>query len=245
MMRPILLVVALICYAAFFASFAYLVGFVGGFDFMPTHVDKGLAAPPSIAALINLALIALFGVQHSVMARQGFKRGWKRVVPEPIERSVYCLSAALALAAMFLFWHPIAGSLWTVENELARTIIWALFWLGWGVVFVSTWLLSHFELFGLQQAWNHMRGIEARPMTMKTPLFYKLVRHPIYSGFFIAFWATPDMTYSHLLLAVGFTVYIAVGIMHEERDLVAMYGEEYLVYRRRVGAILPGIGKRA
>lgn len=240
-----MMAVSLACYAAFFAAFLYLVGFVGGFDVMPTHVNKGLSASPGLAAAIDVGLIALFGLQHSIMARQGFKRDWTKVIPAPIERSVYCFATVLALTALFVFWHPIAGSVWSIESEFGRTAMWALFWAGWGILFVSTWLLNHFELFGLQQAWHHLRGIERAPIAMRTPLFYKFVRHPLYTGFLIAFWATPEMTYGHLLMAVGFTIYILIGIAHEERDLVDQFGEEYIVYRRSVGTFFPGIGRKA
>ena len=241
--RVLVMAVSLICYAAFFASFVYLVGWVGGFDFMPTHINKGLEAPVMTAVLINIGLIALFGIQHSVMARPGFKAAWTKMIPAASERSIYCLMTAVVLGAMFHFWAPIEGSLWSVQNETARMVIWGLFWLGWGILFISTWLLNHFELFGLQQAWHNLTGKEAADPEMRTPLFYKLVRHPIYTGFFIAFWATPDMTYSHLLGAVGFTVYIMIGISYEERDLLDVFGEQYAEYRKRVGAFIPGIGK--
>ncbi|MGI8943500.1 MAG: methanethiol S-methyltransferase [Qipengyuania sp.] len=245
MARPLYLTIALLCYAAFFAAFLYLVGFVGGFDFMPTHVDKGLDAPPVVAGLVNAGLIALFGIQHSVMARQGFKRVWSKIVPKPVERSVYCLATVLALVALFAFWHPLPGTVWAIENEIGRAAMWAAFWAGWGILFVSTWLLNHFELFGLQQAWLHLRGREAEPFRMRTPLFYKWVRHPLYTGFLIAFWATPVMTWGHLLLAGGFTIYILIGIAHEERDLIDLFGEEYVAYRRSVGTLIPGVGRRA
>lgn len=243
--RASIMAAAVLCYAAFFAAFVYLIGFVAGLDILPTHVDKGLTAPPATAAIIDLGLIALFGVQHSIMARQGFKAGWTRIVPAPLERSVFCLGSAVVLVVMFVFWHPIAGSVWSVENPTLRIALWALSGAGWAILFVSTFLINHFELFGLAQAWRHVRGQQAQPYKFVTPLFYKVVRHPLYSGFVIAFWATPEMTYSHLLLAVGFTIYILIGIWHEERDLVGYYGEEYLAYRRKVGALLPGIGKRA
>ena len=233
------------CYAAFFGAFVYLVGFVAGFDPLPTHVDKGLSGPVGQAVLVNLALIALFGVQHSVMARPGFKARWTKIVPEPLERSVYCLASALALIALFAFWHPIAGTVWSVQDEAARIALWALFFAGWGVLFIATHLINHWELFGLAQAWRHFRGTEAAPQTFRTPLFYRWVRHPIYSGFLLAFWATPEMSYGHLLLAVGFSVYIFIGIAHEERDLIAHYGETYADYRKRVGMVFPGIGRRA
>ncbi|MGQ7829592.1 methanethiol S-methyltransferase [Altererythrobacter sp. Z27] len=241
--RLVIMALALVCYAAFFASFVYLVGWVGGFEFMPTHVDKGLSAAPATAALINIGLIALFGIQHSVMARPGFKAAWTKMIPAAAERSIYCLVTALVLVVLFRFWHPIEGTIWSVQNETARMAIWAMFWLGWGILFISTWLLNHFELFGLQQAWLNLTGKQEAPPKMRTPLFYKFVRHPLYTGFFIAFWAAPDMSYSHLLAAVGFTIYIMIGISYEERDLLAVFGQQYADYRKRVGAFIPGIGK--
>ncbi|MEE1877148.1 methanethiol S-methyltransferase [Altererythrobacter litoralis] len=241
--RLVIMALALVCYAAFFASFVYLVGWVGGFEFMPTHVDNGLSAAPATAALINIGLIALFGIQHSVMARPGFKAAWTKMIPAAAERSIYCLVTALVLVVLFRFWHPIEGTIWSVQNETARMAIWAMFWLGWGILFISTWLLNHFELFGLQQAWLNLTGKQEAPPKMRTPLFYKFVRHPLYTGFFIAFWAAPDMSYSHLLAAVGFTIYIMIGISYEERDLLAVFGQQYADYRKRVGAFIPGIGK--
>jgi len=245
MSRLLAMPVALLCYAAFFGSFAYLVGFVAAFDPLPTHVDKGLAGSLGTSALIDVALIALFGIQHSVMARPGFKAGWTRVVSPGIERSVYCLASALCLIALFTFWHPIEGTIWLVEGEMSRITIWGLFLMGWTILFIATWLISHFELFGLAQAWRHARGIEAPQQPFRTPFLYRWVRHPIYSGFLLAFWATPHMTYGHLLLAVGFSVYIFIGIAHEERDLVTHFGNEYSDYRKRVGSVIPGIGRRA
>lgn len=236
--------ISLACYAAFFASFVYLVGWVGAFDFMPTHVDKGMTADTGTAIAINIGVLLLFGIQHSVMARQGFKAAWTKIVPQPLERSIYCLATAIVLGAMFHWWHPIDGSLWSVGDETARMVIWAVFWFGWAFLFIATLLLNHFELFGLQQAWHYLRGRDAAPMTMKTPLFYKFVRHPIQTGVFIAIWATPDMTYSHLLFAAGYTAYILIGLHYEEKDLVREFGDDYVEYRRNVGSILPGIGKK-
>lgn len=241
--RALVMLFAIACYFAFFGAFLYLVGWVGGFDFMPTHVNKGLTAAPATAIAIDIALIALFGVQHSVMARPGFKEAWTKIVPAPAERSFYLLATVVVLGALYHFWHPIDGSLWSIQNETARMAIWVLFFLGWGILFISTWLLNHFELFGLQQAWLYMRGQDAAPPKMRTPLFYKAVRHPLYTGFFIAFWAAPDMTYSRLLAAVGFTIYIMIGIHYEERDLLDVFGEQYAEYRKKVGSFLPGIGK--
>ncbi|ANY20283.1 hypothetical protein A6F68_01773 [Tsuneonella dongtanensis] len=244
MSRLLALPVALFCYTAFFVSFVYLVGFVAGIDALPTHVDKGLSASPIVAAAIDLGLIALFGVQHSVMARPAFKSAWTRVIPAAMERSVYCLATALCLLLIFVFWHPIAGTVWSVQNEVARMALWGVFLLGWAILFISTWLISHFELFGLSQAWHHFRGQPVPEHTFKTPLFYKWVRHPIYTGFLLGFWATPDMSLGHLLFAIGTTVYIFIGIAHEERDLVAHFGEEYARYRARVGSVFPGVGRR-
>lgn len=245
MSRVLCLAVAVVCYLAFFVAFVYLVGFVGAFPFMPTSVDKGIAGPTNIALVVDIGLIALFGLQHSVMARQGFKAGWTKVVPNPIERSVYCLATAAALALMFLLWHPIGGAVWTVANPAARIVLWALFALGWVVLFIATHLINHWELFGLAQAWRHFRGVEAKPHELRQPLFYKAVRHPIYSGILLAVWATPAMTYGHLLLALGFTIYILIGIHFEEKDLVGNYGAAYVEYRRKVGMVIPWVGRGA
>ena len=246
---------AVACYFAFFASFLYLVGWIGdfqqlpfaigGFDGLPTTVNKGPSADMTTAAMINIALIALFGIQHSVMARPGFKAAWTKIVPAPIERSFYVLATVVVLVVLFHFWHPIEGTVWSVQNETARMVIWALFWIGWAILFIATWLLNHFELFGLRQPWAHMQGKEIPAPEMHTPLFYKAVRHPIYTGFFIAFWATPDMSYGHLLASIGFTIYIMVGIAYEERDLLNEFGDQYAEYRKRVGAFIPGIGKKS
>jgi len=245
MPRSLALGTAVFCYAAFFASFVYLVGFVAGFDALPTHVDKGLTASPTIAAVIDVGLIALFGLQHSIMARPRFKAAWTGVVSPAIERSLYCLASALCLIALYAFWHPIAGTVWSVENPAGRMALWALFLLGWTILFVATWLISHFELFGLAQAWRHFRGAAAPDQPFRTPFLYRWVRHPIYSGFLLAFWSTPEMSYGHLLLAIGFSAYIFIGIAHEERDLIAQFGGHYSDYRKRVGMVVPGVGKRA
>ena len=244
MARPLYLVVALVCYAAFFAAFVYLIGFVAGYPALPTHIDKGLAAPPLMAAIIDLALIALFGVQHSVMARPGFKASWTRIVPPPIERSVYCLASAGVLGVLYAFWHPISGTVWDVVNPAARAVLWGLFALGWGIVFISTWLISHFELFGLAQVWRHWRGSAAPEVKLTTPGFYRVVRHPLYSGFLLAFWAIPTMSYGHLLLAAAMTVYVLIAVGYEERDLVGTFGGAYEDYRKRVGMLVPGVGRR-
>ena len=243
-MRALFLGFALVAYAIFFATFLYLVGFVANLDALPMTVDKGRAVPLTSALITDVALIALFGVQHSVMARQGFKRAWTRTVPKPIERSIYVLFASAALIILFSFWRPIGGVVWDVANPLGRTILWALFLGGWGIVLLSTFLINHFELFGLQQAWLNLRGREAAAPVFRQPLLYKWVRHPLYLGFFLAFWATPHMSYGHLLLAVGMSIYMLIAISYEEKDLIGYFGREYEEYRSRVGMLIPGIGRR-
>lgn len=243
-MRALFLAFSLVAYAVFFATFLYLIGFVGNLADLPITVDKGPAGPMAAAVITDIVLIALFGIQHSVMARQGFKRAWTQTVPKPIERSVYVLFASAALIIMFIFWRPIQGTVWDVANPLGQTILWAMFFAGWGIVLLSTFLINHFELFGLQQAWLHLRGQEASPHVLRQPLLYKWVRHPLYAGFFLAFWSTPHMTFGHLLLAAGMSIYMLIAISYEERDLISYFGREYEEYRSRVGMLIPGIGRR-
>ena len=245
MQRSLTMSFALIAYAIFFATFLYLIAFVGNLPMVPRTVDAGPAAPVAAAIVIDIALIALFGLQHSVMARQGFKRAWTRIVPEPAERSVYVLLASLMLIIMFAFWRPIEGTLWSVTNPILQMVLWVLFGLGWGIVLLSTFLLNHFELFGLQQAWFNLQRRQAEPHQLRQPMLYKWVAHPLYAGFFLAFWATPHMSYGHLLLSVGMSVYMLIAIRYEERDLTNYYGEDYTAYRRTVGMIFPRFGRRA
>ena len=242
MTRMIYLLFGVIAYFVFFATFLYLIAFVGDLPGVPYTVNRGggeVGLWPAV--LIDFALVALFGVQHSVMARPGFKRGWTKIVPPAIERSVYVLLSSLALILMFLFWKPISGTIWDIDQPIAVGVIFALFGLGWLIVLVSTFLLNHFELFGLMQVWSHARGAPDVAPKFRTPLFYKLVRHPIYTGFAIAFWAIPHMTAGHLLLALSMTLYIVIAIGHEERDLVGVFGAQYEEYRIRVGMLLPRV----
>ena len=244
MSRAATLLFSLIAYAVFFATFLYLIAFVGNLPFVPVTVDRGPEAPVATAIVVNVALIALFGVQHSAMARQSFKRAWTRFVPWPAERSIYVLAASLALIVLFVGWRPIQGTVWSVENPMAANLLMLLFAVGWLIVLLSTFLINHFELFGLQQAWFHMQGRTAVAPHFRQPFFYKLVRHPLYLGFFIAFWSTPAMSYGHLLLAVGMSIFMLIAIQLEERDLVSLFGREYEEYRARVGMLIPGIGRR-
>jgi protein-S-isoprenylcysteine O-methyltransferase Ste14 len=239
MSRASTLLFAVVAYAIFFATFLYLVCFVGNAPFAPMTVDHGPQSPLATAVVIDVVLIALFGIQHSVMARQGFKRAWTRVVPVPAERSVYVLLASLVLIVLFAFWRPIDGTLWDARGTALELPLWVGFFAGWAIVLLSTFLLNHFELFGLQQAWFHMRGRQAEPQKLRQPLFYKWVAHPLYSGFFLAFWATPVMSYGHLLLALGLSAYMLIAIGYEERDLVGHYGDDYVRYRKGVGKIFP------
>lgn len=244
MSRILFLAFSAISYAIFFATFLYLVVFVGNIAGPRTVDHGGMGNGDTSSWLVNIALIALFGVQHSVMARQGFKTAWTRIVPKPIERSVYVLMASVVLWLLFHFWQPIAGDVWQIENPVGVWALWALFGAGWLIVLLSTFLINHFELFGLQQTWLNMRRKEAAAPQFRTPFFYRIVRHPLYSGFFLAFWATPHMTVGHLLLALGMSAYMLIAISYEERDLIGHFREEYEQYRRDVGMLLPGVGKR-
>ncbi len=237
--RAFCLLFGVAAYAVFFATFLYLIAFVGNCPQIPYAVDRGAETALPLAIGIDLALIALFGIQHSVMARAPFKAAWTRIVPAPVERSLYVLLASLCLIVLFVFWRPIPGIVWSVSNPIAAWALWGLFGLGWLIVLISTFLINHFELFGLHQVWSHARGHEVPAPRFRTPFFYRFVRHPIYAGFVLAFWATPVMTWGHLLLAAGMTVYILIAIGHEERDLVGLFGEEYEAYRGRAGKLIP------
>jgi len=245
MSRAVTLLFSIAAYAIFFATFLYLICFVGNLPFAPVTVDRGPNAPIASAVMVDVALIALFGVQHSVMARQRFKRAWTRIVPRESERSVYVLAASATLLILMFLWRPIGGFAWEVTNPAGSGILMALFAIGWLLVLASTFLINHFELFGLQQAWLHVKGREAAAPEFRQPLFYKIVRHPLYLGFFLAFWATPVMSYGHLLLAAGMSVYMRIAIRYEERDLVDLFGSDYEDYRSRVGMLTPRLRKRA
>ena len=243
MSRALCLMFAGIAYAIFFATFLYLISFVGNLPFAPVTIDRGPESPLAVAVIIDLALIAIFGLQHSIMARQGFKRAWTRIVPAQLERSVYVLAASAALIVMFLFWRPITTPVWAVGEGVAF-VLWLLFASGWLIVLLSTFLINHFELFGLQQAWLHMSGRESHAPELRQPFFYRWVAHPLYAGFFVAFWSTPRMTAGHLLFALGMSVYILIAIRYEERDLRGLFGKDYEQYRSSVGMLIPRFGRR-
>jgi methanethiol S-methyltransferase len=227
-----------VSYALFLAVFLYAIAFVGGLP-VPKTVDTGVAGPLAEALIVNVLLLGLFAVQHSVMARPGFKRWWTRLVPRSVERSTYVLLASLALALLYWQWRPIAGAVWEIANPAGRMAMYALFALGWLVVLLSTFMINHFDLFGLRQVWLRARGADYTEVQFVTRGFYKFVRHPIMLGFLIAFWATPRMTLGHLLFSAVTTAYIFIGIFFEERDLAAAHGRSFEKYRSEVPMILP------
>jgi protein-S-isoprenylcysteine O-methyltransferase Ste14 len=241
MKRSIVLAYGVVCYAIFFATFLYLVGFLGNLG-VPKGIDTGV--PGGIGALfVNSALILLFGLQHSVMARPDFKKIWTRIVPREVERSTYVLASSAVLIALFAAWQPLPGALWRVEDGVVRAALHGVFLLGVGTVLYATCLIDHFDLFGLRQvflAWQRRSYSEKRFMT---PSLYRFIRHPLYVGWFLSFWVTPDMTTGHLLFAAGMSAYILAAIPFEERDLAHQLGDEYRRYRARTPMFVPRLGR--
>jgi protein-S-isoprenylcysteine O-methyltransferase Ste14 len=236
--RLAILVYGILCYLIFLGVFLYAIGFVGDMA-VPKSVDSGPEADPYAALLLDLALLGLFAVPHSVMARQAFKRRWTRLVPRAAERSTYVLVSSLLLALLFQQWRPLPAAVWEVAHPAGRLVLHALFWAGWGMALWATLLTDHFDLFGLRQVYLHARGRPYKPVGFRAPMLYRLVRHPLLLGFLIAFWATPRMTVGHLLFAAATTAYSLVAVRWEERDLVSIYGEAYRDYQRQVGPFLP------
>ncbi|MEP6872983.1 MAG: methanethiol S-methyltransferase [Burkholderiales bacterium] len=239
MRRLLSVLYGLAAYAAALATLLYLIGFSGNL-LVPKPVDLGAGAPAVQAVCTDLLLLALFGVQHSVMARRGFKRWWTRVVPPAVERSTYMVATSAVLGLMFRFWVPIgAPVVWQVEHGTGVTLLWVLFALGWSLMLVSTYLIDHFELFGLRQVFAHLTRRPPPEARFKTPLLYRHVRHPLYAGLLLSLWSVPVMTVGRLLFASGLSTYILVGIAFEERDLLRLFGERYRQYREQVGMPIP------
>jgi methanethiol S-methyltransferase len=232
-----------VAYGITLVALLYLIGFVGNLG-VPKSIDSGVAGPLIESVLVDTMLIGLFAIQHSVMARQGFKRWWTRVLPPSVERSTYVLFASLTLLFLYWQWQPISEPVWTVHNSIGAAVLDGVFWLGWVVLVVSTFLLSHFELFGLSQVFARLFGKELSEARFRAPLLYRYVRHPIYLGVLLAVWATPLMTVGHLLFSVLITGYILLGIQLEERDLVQQFGDQYRNYRKQAGMLVPLPGRK-
>ncbi|MGO8844366.1 MAG: methanethiol S-methyltransferase [Methylocella sp.] len=232
-----------IVYLVFLGTFLYAIAFVGDLP-VPKTIDTGQAGPLAPALIIDILLLGLFAIQHSVMARPAFKRWWTRFVPQPVERTTYVLLASLTLVLLYWQWRPILQPVWSVTHPAGVVVIQAIFWIGWAIVLISTFLIDHFELSGLRQVYARLRGWTLPPPVFKSPLFYKRVRHPIYLGFLLAFWATPSMTAGHLLFAAATTGYILIGIYLEERDLIGSFGDQYRRYREQVSMLIPLPGRK-
>ncbi len=239
MSKLLTLIYSLISYGVFLFSFLYAIGFAGNMV-VPKSIDTGIDSGLFTALIINIALLGIFAVQHTIMARPGFKKWWIKLIPQQIERSTFVLISSLLLLLLFRHWRPMTTAVWTLQHPAGLIFMKGLFWIGWGIVLISTFMINHFDLFGLRQAYYHLRGEKKYPhVGFKTSMLYKYVRHPIMLGFIIAFWATPQMTAGHLLFAVATTAYILVGIRFEERNLRQFIGREYKNYQHCVPMLIP------
>lgn len=237
MKRTAIMLYGTVAYLAFFGTFLYFIGFVGGFT--PVAIDSPRSAPLAVALLANLLLVVLFGAQHTVMARKPFKRWISRHIPAAAERSTFVLASSVVLAVMVQNWQPVGGTIWSVETPVIRALLYGIFGFGWVLLLASSFTINHFDLFGLRQSWLAFRGVPYTPIRFRNPWLYRQVRHPLYLGFFLGLWATPMMTVTHLVLAAGLSAYILFGVRLEERDLIAEH-PEYATYRERVPMFIPG-----
>jgi protein-S-isoprenylcysteine O-methyltransferase Ste14 len=238
MKRVLAFVYGVACYIAFLAAFAYAIGFLGNFV-VPKSIDSPTDVGFVRALLINCGLLMVFALQHSVMARPWFKKRWTRFVAEPVERSTYVLFSSLALMLLFWLWQPMGGVVWSTDSEVASTVVMYAFGMGWAIVFVSTLLINHFDLFGMRQVWLYLRKRPYTHLEFRTPLFYSYVRHPLYLGWLVVFWSAPRMTVAHLVFALATTAYIFLAIRWEENDLIKIHGHRYEMYRDLVPMIVP------
>jgi len=242
--RIIGLFYGVLAYILFFLTFLYSIGFVGNLA-VPKSIDTGGDDSLAVSLFINLVLLSIFAVQHTVMARPKFKELWTKIIPAPVERSTYVLLSSVALILLFVYWKPMSGVVWNLDGTAFGGVLQGLFWAGWLIVLTSTFMIDHFDLFGLRQVYLNLKQKQFNHRGFQTSFFYKLVRHPIMSGFIIAFWATPSMTVGHLLFAVVTTIYIYIAVKHfEEKDLANFIGPDYIAYQQDVGMFVPGLGKK-
>lgn len=241
MNRQVVLLYGVVCYAIFFGTFLYAIGFVGDLVVPRTIDSGGVESSTTTALIVNLVLLGIFAIPHSVMARPAFKKWWAKIVPEPMERSTYVLVSSIGLILMFIFWRPMTGEIWNVEAPVGAAVLQGLFFAGWLIVLGSTFVIDHFDLFGLRQSVLYWRGVEYSGKQFMTPGPYKFIRHPLYLGWLTAFWATPTMTTGHLLFSVGTTGYIFIAVVFEEKDLMDIFGDTYKDYRARTPMIIPGL----
>lgn len=238
MKRFAIFIFGILCYLIFLVTFLYMIGFVGDYV-VPKSINSGTSELFWLAMAGNVGLIAIFGLQHTVMARDSFKEWITSIVPEAAERSVYVLLSSLCLVLLFLLWQPMPMTIWNLEGHWTGLLLEIVFWIGWALVLISTFAISHFDLFGLRQSWYGLLRREPTPISFRQPILYKIVRHPLMLGFFLAFWAAPEMTFGRLLFTLGMTIYILIGVYYEERDLVESFGEKYRNYRERVPKFIP------
>lgn len=240
MKRVVAFVYGTLCYLLFLATFLYGVAFLGNFGLDRT-IDGAATVPFGQALLVNTLLLGLFAVQHSVMARPSFKQWWTTFIPTPVERSTYVLFSSLALLLLFYAWQPMGGTIWEAQDPIVRGAMYSLFAGGWLLILVTTFMINHFDLFGMRQVWLYLTGQPYTPLKFTKPGFYRYVRHPLYVGWLLTFWATPTMTAAHLVFSIATTAYILIAIQFEERDLVTAHGSAYDEYRKQVPMLVPGL----